>query len=564
MLFLLISFIAGVLTVLAPCILPLLPVIIGSSVQGGSNKRAYTVIGSLVVSVVLFTLLIKVSTVFLDIPQETWKYLSAGILGLLALTYIFRSLWDRLSFVGKLSTKSNKALGKGFQKNTFLGDIVAGSALGPVFSTCSPTYFVILATVLPASFVLGMVYLTSYALGLGLVLLAISLLGQKFADKLGVLADPEGKFKKIIGAMFLLVAIAIATGFDKKIETAVLNSGYFDITKLEQKLLEKTEPINSSKEDVSDADISELSLKPIGKYTEIVGASGYVNTDGQSIKISDYIGKKIIVVDFMTYSCINCQRTFPYLNDWYDKYKDQGLIIIGIHTPEFAFEKNIKNVESELSKMGIKFPVVLDNDYTTWNAYKNNFWPRKYIIDLNGNVVYDHIGEGKYDETEAVIQKLLKTIPGNENIDSKVIYHNTGDLSKVKSPETYLGYLRAEGNTNKITQDCLDSYCKYTKQKNSLNKWSFGGDWKIENERALGKVEGTLNYTFLASKFHLVAGSKDVAKIKVTLDGTMSKTYEVKKQTLYTLSDFGDVYGTHTIDIEIVSGELEVYAITFG
>src|SRR3989344_7615215 len=134
------------------------------------------------------------------------------------------------------------------------------------------------------------------------------------------------------------------------------------------------------------------------KYKEIVNPSGFVNTDG--ITVGSQVGKKVVLVDFMTYSCINCQRTFPYLNAWYKKYKDQGLEIIGIHTPEFAFEKDIENVREAMKRFGIMHPVVLDNDYATWRAYGNRFWPRKYLIDIHGDIVYDHIGEGAYEETE--------------------------------------------------------------------------------------------------------------------------------------------------------------------
>lgn len=140
-------------------------------------------------------------------------------------------------------------------------------------------------------------------------------------------------------------------------------------------------------------------------YIEFVDPSGFVNSD--PFALADYIGKKIIVLEFITYSCINCQRTFPYLIDWHKKYADDGVLVIGIHTPEFAFEHDIDNVRDAMQKEGITFPIVLDNDYRTWRAYNNHYWPHRYIIDLNGNIVWDHVGEGKYDETELVINKLL-------------------------------------------------------------------------------------------------------------------------------------------------------------
>lgn len=145
------------------------------------------------------------------------------------------------------------------------------------------------------------------------------------------------------------------------------------------------------------------------KYTEFVNPSGYVNSE--PFTMADYIGKKIILVEFITYSCINCQRTFPFMKQWHETYEKDGLLVIGIHTPEFAYERDRDNVIAAMKKEGITFPIVQDNEYETWNTYSNRFWPHRYVIDYDGNVVFDHIGEGAYAETEAVIQKLLQTKP---------------------------------------------------------------------------------------------------------------------------------------------------------
>lgn len=143
------------------------------------------------------------------------------------------------------------------------------------------------------------------------------------------------------------------------------------------------------------------------KYVEIVRPSGFVNNNDLPITIGEYVGKKVILLNVMTYSCSNCQATFPHVNSWHEKYKDDGLVVIGLHTPEFAFEKNKKNVEEAMLKFGITYPVIMDNEYATWNAYGNRFWPRKYLIDIHGNIVYDHIGEGAYEETESKIIEAL-------------------------------------------------------------------------------------------------------------------------------------------------------------
>lgn len=572
LLFFTISFFAGVLTVLAPCILPLLPIIIGGSVANGSKKRAYTVIISLILSVVAFTLLIKVSSLFLNVPPETWKYISGFILGIIGLTMVFPTIWESIPFVAKMSQSSNQLLGVGLQKKNMIGDVIMGAALGPVFSTCSPTYFVILATVLPSNFLLGLVYLFAYSVGLGLALLAISIFGQKLADKLAVTADSRGIFKKSIGVIFILVSALIVSGYDKKLQVFVGNH-FFDVTKLEQKLLKTTEDMKEDGTITVPAQAGTSSktasiFPSLGKYQEIVNPAGFVNTNDQPIKLADYIGKKIIVIDFMTYSCINCIRTFPYLVDWDAKYKDKGLMIIGIHTPEFAFEKKKENVEKGLSQYGIKFPIVLDNDYGTWGAYKNQYWPRKFIIDLNGNIVYDHIGEGKYEETEEVIQKLLKTLP--ENADLSVVT-TKDDVTKMpaanSSPESYLGYARIQYHVSSIKNECEDMLCTYKAPAEiPLNRFAFNGKWSLDSEHALGETGATLTYHAKAKKVHLVAAPETgtvSAKIEVYVDGVLTKTFTLDKSDLYTLVD-GDTVKDQKVMIKIISGKLLGYAFTFG
>lgn len=239
MTFLAIAFIAGVLTVLAPCILPLLPVVIGSSASGRSKATPYIVVASLGVSIILFTFLLKASTAFISIPQSFWAYLSGGILTFFGVTLLFPKVWEKIPGLSKATIRSNKLLGSGHQKKSIWGDIVVGAALGPVFSTCSPTYFVILASVLPASFFLGTLYLLAYVLGLSLILLLIAILGERFASRLTGFSNPEGWLKKSLGFLFVILGLMIMFGLDKKLEASILESGYFDVTKVEQKLLEK-------------------------------------------------------------------------------------------------------------------------------------------------------------------------------------------------------------------------------------------------------------------------------------------------------------------------------------
>jgi len=236
------SFVAGVLTVLAPCTLPLLPIIIGGSLREGGAQGKWKpaiITVSLALSLVIFTLLLKVSTVFIDVPQMFWQFFSGILITLMGIITIFPSVWEKISLKLNLSQKSNQALAQSAQKKTYLGDILIGASLGPVFASCSPTYFLILATVLPENFGTGVLYLIVYAIGLSLILLFVALLGQKFVRKIQWAADPKGWFKRGLGILFILVGIFIMTGADKKVQTYILDKGFFDVTRIEGKFLEK-------------------------------------------------------------------------------------------------------------------------------------------------------------------------------------------------------------------------------------------------------------------------------------------------------------------------------------
>ncbi|MBY0376420.1 redoxin family protein, partial [Patescibacteria group bacterium] len=470
MLLLLISFVAGILTVLAPCILPLLPVIVGHSISDATpnRRRLFVVVASLGASIILFTLLLKASSLLIDIPQDFWKWISGGIIFLFGLSMLFPKIWENFSLANTLNLKSNKVLATGYQKNTVWGDVIIGASLGPIFSACSPTYFVILATVLPVSFFLGLVYLFTYVLGLSLALIVIALIGERIMAKVGKVSDPRGWFKKIFGVIFILVAIAIISGYDKKLQIKILDAGFLDVTKIEQKLLDEnqnqSQDINENTPATEDTTTTDKPSTKANKFLSIAEKNkkftvapdistpdGFINTNNLPITISQFKGKKVVLLDIWTYSCINCQRTLPYLKEWYKKYEDEGLVIIGLHTPEFSFEKIQKNVEKAVADFGIKYPVVLDNDFSTWQAYKNQYWPRKYLIDIDGYIVYDHAGEGQYEETELAIQKALMERRDRLNMDIKVSSNISNpenvvstDSDKVKSPEIYFGWGRNE------------------------------------------------------------------------------------------------------------------------
>ena len=229
------SFIAGFLTVLAPCILPLLPVVVGGSLgsDNQTKRNPYIIIGALILSIIAFTLIIKGVSSLFYVPQSAWSYVSATLILIVGLSFLFSSFWVRLPFIARFSVSSNKALGTGVQKKGLLGDMVIGASLGPVFSSCSPTYLLILAQVLPENFLEGLFYMLMYCLGLGVILLFIALLGDTLIQKLNILASDKGYFKKIVGIIIIVIAILIYTGLDKDFATVLLDWGLIDVTQYE-------------------------------------------------------------------------------------------------------------------------------------------------------------------------------------------------------------------------------------------------------------------------------------------------------------------------------------------
>ena len=308
---------------------------------------------------------------------------------------------------------------------------------------------------------------------------------------------------------------------------------------------------------------------------EITTPDGFINTDGKPVTIGEFIGKKVILVDFWTYSCINCQRTTPYLNAWYEKYKDKGLVIIGIHTPEFEFEKIYQNVLDATERMGIKYPVVLDNDYSTWTAYQNRFWPRKYLIDIDGFIVYDHIGEGAYEETEKKIQETLserQALLGESGTISQPLTKEIPIQNGAKSSEIYFGASRNERLGNGV-QGTLGVQ-NFTQPKNiSPNTLYLDGQWDITDEYAENKGMAKITFRYKAQYVYMVASAENTVRVKILIDGLAIQTpgkdvdengfITIQKDQLYTLvAGLGSE--EHILEIIIENPGLRAFTFTFG
>jgi thiol-disulfide isomerase/thioredoxin len=316
---------------------------------------------------------------------------------------------------------------------------------------------------------------------------------------------------------------------------------------------------------------------------EFKGITSYINTNGT--KLSDLKGK-VVLVDFWTYSCINCIRTLPYLVDWNQKYSDKGLVIVGIHSPEFEFEKNIDNVKQAVARFGIKYPVLLDNDHGTWNAYQNNYWPRKYLVDSEGYIRYDHIGEGGYAETENAIRNLLVERSNQQGLETsnlnqtKLIVPNTPsvDLNQIKTPELYFGYQYARSQLGNYEGFNPEKTVNYTIPSSNLdtNVIYLQGLWKNnpDNMELVGP-DGKITLVYSAKSVNIVAGGK--GQVTVREDGNGVQTNNSSKgndtdaggklsidgQRLYNIADNTN-YGSHHIEIDAKGPGFKIYTFTFG
>jgi len=557
------AFLAGIITVFAPCIFALLPVIIGGSISGDVNdkRRPFIVAGSLAISLIVFTLLLKATTLFIDVSPQVIAYISGGIIVGIGIVTLFPSLYERLILALNFQVKSQQLLGKGNGKGPVIGAIITGAALGPVFSSCSPVYAYILATVLPVNFSAAIVYIILYVIGLSIMLLLVGFLGQKLVRKIKFAANPRGWFQRIVAVLFIIVGLSITTGYDKQFQTFISEKTPFDFDSLSAKLLPSSD--RNSKSGV-------LNVEPYAA-PEITGIKSWINSQPQTLA---GLKGKVVLIDFWTYSCINCIRTQPYLKNWYSTYKDSGFEIIGVHAPEFSFEEKPANVEDAVKKAGLNYPIALDNDFTTWNSYENQYWPAEYLIDKDGQVRRIHFGEGEYDKTEQAIRMLLKEDGGTVPDQKSSVENNTPTADK-QTPETYLGSGRAANYTGSPSLTNGTNQTFTPKPLEKVDQWTLGGTWDVTSQGITAKNNATLSLRFSAKNAYLVTGSRSKAKLEVTLDNQPisqtghagddvdNSTLNVSAAQLYKLVEFGKYHDDSTVIIKIPPG-VQLNAFTFG
>ena len=573
MLLVLLAYFGGVLTILSPCILPVLPFVFARSDQP-FRKSGLPLLAGMCITFALVASLATVGGGWAVRANQFGRIAALVLFAVFGLTLLFSSLADRLS--RPLVQLGNRLSRNSDSGRSVLNSFLLGVGTGLLWAPCAGP---ILGLILTGAALQGAsahtaFLLLSYAAGAA-TSLAIALLagGRIFAAMkrgLGV----EEWIRRALGVAVLAAVAAVALGLDRGVLTrlSLASTGG-----LEQRLLDRFHPSNQPKRIVLNQtiDVSD-SAQP-----EFSGATAWINSAPLTLKS---LRGKVVLVDFWTYSCINCLRTLPYIKAWNEKYKASGLVIIGVHTPEFPFEKDEENVRKAVKDLGILYPVPMDNDYKIWRSFNNEYWPADYFIDATGKVRFHHFGEGAYEESEQWIRTLLQEAnhaPIPETV-TKIAASGTEaapDSDDVQSPETYVGYARAQdfASPGGLNHDDPQLYRAPASLK--LNQWAFDGPWKDEDQVSTSLAGDTgISFRFHARDLHLVLGPSvdgQAVRFRVTLDGhppgadhgvdTDAEGYgSVTEDRLYQLIRQHGSINDRTFRIEFLAPGVRAYSFTFG
>jgi cytochrome c biogenesis protein CcdA/thiol-disulfide isomerase/thioredoxin len=525
LLLLAIGLLAGAITALSPCVLPVLPLLLAGGASGG-RRRPYAIVAGLVSSFTLFTLFAQWLLGKLGLPQDTLRDVALALLFVLAATLLVPPLGTLLErpFL-PLTRRRGGDLGGGF---------LLGASLGLVFVPCAGPVLAAVTVVAATQRVDGRTaaLTVAYAVGAAVPMLGVAIGGRTAAGRIRASAL---RIRLAAGVMVALSAVVIALGLDTRFQTAL--PGY-------------TDALQARVEGTAAAELAgPTRLQNFGVAPELAGIRHWLN--GPPRTLAGLRGK-VVLVDFWTYSCINCLRTVPHLKAWYAAYHGHGFEIVGIHTPEFAFEHVASNVSAATKRLGVTWPVALDNDYGTWRAFGNQYWPAEYLLDKRGRVRNVHFGEGSYGETEAMIRTLL----GEQGPLAPAVPDATPNM--VMTPETYLGYRRLRLYVGSpIRHDRPASY--RFPHAVPENAWAYAGRWTVGKDSAVAGPGARLRLHFVAKKIFLVLGGK--GSVEVLVDGRRTVTVPVTAEKLYTLRDGPHAVGT--LELRFTPG-VSAYAFTFG
>ncbi len=595
MLLLLLAYLGGVLTILSPCILPVLPFVFARAGQPFVRSGLPLLLG-MAITFALVATLAAVGGGWAVQANEYGRYAAILLLGFFGLTLVFPELADRLTrplvAVGaRLSQSANEAQGKSSVAPSFL----LGVATGLLWSPCAGPILGLLLTgaALQGASRHTSLLLLAYGLGAATSLAAALLIGGRVFAALKRSLGVGEWVRRGLGVAVLAGVAAIALGLDTGLLTRL---SLARTASLEQGFLDRFHPQAQSAAPDSAAVMSggpgmmmaarsgpqAASGLPVeGELPSLDGAVEWLNSAPLT---SAGLRGKVVLVDFWTYSCINCLRALPYVRAWAEKYRDQGLVVIGVHAPEFAFEKNLDNVRRVVQDLKVTYPVAIDNNYAIWRAFGNQYWPAHYFVDAQGRVRYHHFGEGEYDQSEMVIRQLLAEAGKTTAAGALVEADTSGvglapDDADVQSPETYVGYSRAENFASSGGEVHDRSQVYAAPASLTLNQWGLSGAWTVHDENAvLDKSSGRIVYRFHARDLHLVLGPGADGKpvrFRVLLDGQAPDASHgvdtdaqgqgsITGQRLYQLIRQSGAIRDRTFEIEFLDAGAEAFAFTFG
>jgi cytochrome c biogenesis protein CcdA/thiol-disulfide isomerase/thioredoxin len=538
-----VAFVAGVVTAISPCVLPVLPVILAGGASGG-RRRPYAIVAGLVASFTTFTLAATALLSALGLPDDLLRNIAIGVLLLVGLSLLVPRL-------GTFVERPFLAIGRRAPGDVG-GGFLLGVSLGLLFTPCAGPVIAAVATLAATSRVSfeAVLVTLSYALGAGVVLLFFALAGQQGINTRALRAHAP-RIRQALGGVIAGVAVFMILGLDLRLATYV--PGYTHSLQRVERAAAAERELGRLLAGGRHA-LPESTLHDFGQAPDFAGISQWINS--KPLTLASLRGK-VVLIDFWTYSCINCLRTLPYVERWAETYKRAGLVVVGVHTPEFAFEHVPSNVERAVRSLDVTYPVALDNDYDTWSAWGNQYWPAKYFVDRQGDVRYAHFGEGDYEQSEDVIRTLLaeKSLP--KPVSGSIEDRTPTDLL---TPETYLGSARIDryvGSKIAVGTEAAYTIPKVVPQ----NGFAYGGRWTVGKERIVAGEAARLRLAFHARNVFLVLGGK--GQVEVTLDGGHVNTVQVTADRLYTLVELPGRAGDHLLDLAFSPG-VEAYAFTFG
>jgi cytochrome c biogenesis protein CcdA/thiol-disulfide isomerase/thioredoxin len=576
MILFLLSYLAGVLTIVSPCILPVLPFVFARADRPFVRNGLPLLVG-MAVTFAGVASLAALGGGWAVRANEVGRWIALAVMAALGLSLLIPAVGDRLMrpFVAAGSWLTDRVQRGSDDRGEVRSSLLLGVATGLLWAPCAGPILGLILTgaALQGAGVGSTVLLLAYAAGAATSLaLALLVGGRVFKAMKGALGVGEW-VRRGLGVLVLVGVAAIALGLDTGLLTRISAAG---TGRLEQALLTtvgRGVPTNTAP-----ADLNNLPVE--GVMPPLSGATTWINSPPLT---REQLRGKVVVVDFWTYSCINCLRALPYVRAWAEKYKDQGLVVIGVHTPEFAFEKSEANVREAVARLGVAYPVAMDNDFAVWRAFKNQYWPAHYFIDAQGRIRHHHFGEGDYDGSERVIQQLLKEA-GAADVASDLVQvqaqgaEAAADMAQLASPETYVGYARAENfrSPGGFARDAVKTYGPAALQ---LNDWSLAGSWRVTREHAaLTAPGGRLAFRFKARDLHLVMGPGQGdagVRFRVRIDGAAPGSDagsdidaqgqgRVDRQRLYQLIRQVGPVRERTFEIEFLDPGVQVFAFTFG